>query len=118
VDSNVNDLLHEILGLSRVSEAISQSWTQNPMIAAAETHSDGNLWGSVRASLDDCQSTLGKLNKKLDELQNGSVFARGFLRKPTKLIKLNMNMGDILLFKQQIHSYNNAMQSALQMINV
>ena len=118
MDSNVDDLVREIKSLSRVSEAISQSWTQNPMIATAQTHSDGNLWGSVRASLDDCQGTLGKLKKKLDGLQNERVFARGFLRKPTKLIKLNMKMKDILLFKQQIHSYNNAMQSALQMINV
>jgi hypothetical protein len=118
VDSNVNDLLQEILGLSRVSEAVSQSWRQNPMIAAAQINSDGNLWGSVRASLDDCQRTLGKLNQKLDELQNRGVFARGFLRKPTKLFMLNMKMKDILLFKQQIHSYNNAMHSALLMINL
>lgn len=117
VDSNVNDLLQELLGLSRVLEAISQSWTQNPIIAT-QAHSDGNLWSSVRASLDDCKSTLAKLDKKLDDIQKSSFLGRGFFRKPTKLIKLNMNMKDILVFKQQIHSYNGAMQSALQMINV
>jgi hypothetical protein len=118
VDSSVSNLLHEILGLSRVSEAISQTWTQYPKIVAAEAGNNGNLWASVKATIDDCKSTLGKLDTKLDEVQNGGFFGRGFLRKPTKLVKLNMKMKDILLFKQQVHSYNNAMQSALQMINV
>jgi hypothetical protein len=118
VDSSVSNLLHEILGLSQVSEAISQTWTQHPKIVAAEAGNNGNLWASVKATIDDCKSTLGKLDTKLDEVQNGGFFGRGFLRKPTKLVKLNMKMKDILLFKQQVHSYNNAMQSALQMINV
>ncbi len=118
VDSNINDLLQEILGLSRVSEAISKSWTQNPMVVEAQAQSDVDLWGSVKASLDDCQTTLRKLDTKLDEVQKSSFFGIGFFKKPAKLIKLNMKMKDILLYKQQIHSYNNAMQSALQMINM
>jgi hypothetical protein len=118
VDSSVSDLLQEILGLSRVSEAISQTWTQHPKIVAAEGGSNSNLWASVKATIDDCKSTLGKLDTELDEVQKGGFLGRGFLRKPTKLVKLNIKMKDILLFKQQVHSYNNAMQSALQMINV
>jgi len=78
---------------------------------------DGNLWGSVEASLEDCQLTLAKLNSKLDELK-ASVFGRGFLRKPTKLVMFNIRIKDIIAFKDQIQSYNNAMQSALLMINV
>lgn len=88
------------------------------MIAAAETNNNGNLWASVKASINDCKITLAKLDSKLDEVQTGGFLGRGFLRKPTKLVKLNMKMKDIVLFKQQVHSYNNAMQSALQMINV
>jgi hypothetical protein len=117
IDSNVGDLLQEVQGLSRVSEAISQTWSNNPQIAIA-SNSDRDLWSSVRASLDDCQKTLKRLDKKLDELQASSFLGRGFLRRPTKLIKLNMSMKDITTFKQQIHSHSNGMQSALLMINV
>jgi hypothetical protein len=60
---------------------------------------------------------LRKLDAKLDGIQTSGFLGRGLLRKPSKLFKLNSNMKDIL-FKQQVHSYNNAMQSALQMINV
>jgi len=118
VDSTVNDLLREIQGLSRAAEAIGTAWTQNPKIVTAQTGTDGNLWRSVEASLEDCQLTLARLNSKLDELKKGSVFGRGFLRKPTKLMMLNMRIKDITAFKDQIQSYNNAMQGALLMINV
>jgi hypothetical protein len=118
VDSSVSDLLQEILGLSRVSEAISQTWTQNSMIVKAATSSNGNLWASVKASIEDCKNTLGKLDAKIEEVNTSGFLRRSLLRKPTKLIKLNMKMKDILQFKEQVHSYNNAMQSALQMITV
>ena len=117
IDSTMNDLLQEILGLSRVSKAVSGAWKDNPMIATAQVQSEGDLWGSVKSSLDDCEDTLRKLEKKLNEIQK-SFKKWGILKKPAKLIKLNMEMKDILLYKQQVHSYNNAMQSALQMINM
>jgi hypothetical protein len=114
----VDDLLREIQGLSRGAEAIGTAWTQNPRIVTVQMGTDGNLWGSVEASLEDCQLTLAKLNSKLDELKKASVFGRGFLRKPTKLVMFNIRIKDIIAFKDQIQSYNNAMQSALLMINV
>ena len=83
------------------------------MIAAAEASNNGNLWATVKASMDYCKVTLAKLDTKLDEVQTGSFLRQGFLRKPTKIVKLNMKMENIVLFKQQVHSYNNAMQSAL-----
>lgn len=102
----------------RHCRSVSQAWKQNPLLVAAQANTDGNLWTSVRASLDDCKNTLEKLKKKIDEVQKSSFLGRGFLRKPTMSIKLNMKMRDITTFKQQIHSYNSAMQSALQMINM
>jgi hypothetical protein len=82
------------------------------------SNSDRDLWSSVKESLRDCQRTLKRLNGKLEELQASSFLTRGFLRRPAKLIKLNMGMKDITTFKQQIHSHSNGMQSALLMINV
>lgn len=64
VDSSVSDPLQEMHDLSRVSEAISQTWTQCPMIAAAEASSNDNLWVSVKASLDDYKNALRKLDTK------------------------------------------------------
>lgn len=72
----------------------------------------------MRSSLDDCNNTLEKLDKKLDDVQKSSRIGRGFLRKPTKLIKLNMNMKEILAYKQRVSWHNSAMQSAFQLINV
>jgi hypothetical protein len=118
VDSSVSDLLQEILGLSRVSEAISQTWTQNPSIVDAETTSNGCLWVSVKASIEDCKKTIRKLDTKLEEVDTVGFLGRGLFKNPTKLIRLNMKMKDILQFKQQVHSHNNAMQIALQMIDV
>jgi hypothetical protein len=118
VDDSISSLCKEIMGLSRVLEAVSQAWKQNPLLVAAQVNTGGSLWISVRASLDDCKSTLEKLEKKIDEVQKSSFLGRGFLRKPTMSIKLNMKMRDITMFKQQVHSYNSAMQSALQMINM
>lgn len=89
------------------------------MIAVAQTNGDRDLWISVKNSMDDCQRTLRKLDNKLDELKQGStIFARGFMRRPNKLIRLNMSAKEIDSFRQQMHSHNNGMQSALLMINV
>ncbi|KAF2815672.1 uncharacterized protein BDZ99DRAFT_405916, partial [Mytilinidion resinicola] len=118
VDDSVAGLCEEINGLQRALNAIGQSWKQNPLLVTTQTNGDRDLWITVRGSLDDCQITLGKLDKRLVEVQKTSFLGRGFLRKPTMSIKLNMMMKDITAFRQQIHSHNSAMQSAFQMINV
>ena len=118
VDDSICSLCKEIVGLSRVLEVVSQAWKQNPLLVAAQANADGNLWISVQVSLDDCKNTLEKLEKKIDKVQKSSFLWRGFLRKPTMSIKLNMRMRDITTFKQHIHSYSSAMQSALQMTNM
>ena len=101
VDDSISGLCKEIVGLSRVLEVVSQAWKQNPLLVAAQANADGNLWISVQVSLDDCKNTLDKLEKKIDEAQKSSFLWRGFLRKPTMSIKLNMRMMDITTFKQQ-----------------
>lgn len=99
-------------------DAISRSWSQNKLVIAAQAKNDRYLWESVKASLDDCKTTLEKLDVKLGEVQKGGFLDRSFLRKPAMAVKLNLRMKDIIVFRQQMHSYNNAMQSALQMINM
>ena len=99
-------------------DAVSRSWRENPLVASAQVSNEGYLWESVKTSLEDCKATLQKLDLILDEVRKDGFLERGFLRRPAKTVKLNMKMKDIVLFRQQLHSYNNAMHSALQMINV
>lgn len=118
VDSNITSLCDEILGLSRILDAISKSWKQSPLIVIARADPDGNLWTSVKASIDECKKTLERLDGVVNDVQRESIFGRGFFRKPTRSIRLNRKTNDILAFRQQIQSYSIGMQSALQMINV
>ena len=118
VDSNVSGLCEEIVSLSRTLDAISTSWRQNRLVAAAQVDPDGNLWASVGASLNDCKTTLEALDDKLNSVRKTGFLGKGFLRKPTKQVKFNLKMNDIVTYRQRFQSYNTAMASALQMINV
>jgi hypothetical protein len=99
-------------------ETISKSWKQSPLVVIAKADPDGNLWTTVKASIDDCKKTLEELDRVVNDVQKESFFGRGFMRRPTKSMRLNRKMKDILTFRQQVQSYSVGMQSALQMINV
>jgi hypothetical protein len=118
VDENVAGLCEEVKALARALDSVSNASKQAPRVVIAEIDPDGGLWETVRATLGDIQGTLDKLNQLLAEVQKNSVFSRGFLRRPTKQIKFSMKLKDITTFKDRIKSYNTAMNSALQMINV
>lgn len=120
VDENVSGLVEEVTALSRVLESVSNASTKARKVVVAEIDPGGNLWISVRDTLGDISSTLEKLKVLLADVQKSStsVFSRGFLRKPTKQIKFSLRLKDINNFKERIKSYNTAMTSALQMINV
>ncbi|KAF1816362.1 hypothetical protein P152DRAFT_120686 [Eremomyces bilateralis CBS 781.70] len=116
VDDNLVALNDEVLGLSRVLGAICKSWKQSPLTAIAQADPDGSLWSSVKASLDDCGRTLGRLEKNVNDIQQkDSFFGR---LKVTRSIRFNLKAKDVMVFRQQIQTYNGAMQSSLQMINV
>ncbi|KAK3936725.1 heat shock 70 kDa protein 12B [Diplogelasinospora grovesii] len=119
VDENVAGLCEEVTALARVLESVSNASIKAPRVVIAEIDPDESLWITVKATLGDIKSTLDKVNQLLAEIQNSSgVFARGFFRKPAKQIRFTMRSKDITLYKDRIKSYNNAMTSALQMINV
>ncbi|KAH7009814.1 hypothetical protein EDB80DRAFT_414451 [Ilyonectria destructans] len=120
VDENVSGLVEEVTALSRVLESVSNASIKARKVVVAEIDPDGNLWISVRDTLGDISSTLDKLKLLLADVQKSStsVFSRGFLRKPTKQIRFSLRLKDINNFKERIKSYNTAMASALQMINV
>jgi len=51
-------------------------------------------------------------------VQSKTFLERGVLKQPVMTVKLNLKMKDITYYRQQLHSYGNAMQSALLMINL
>ncbi|KAK3293689.1 uncharacterized protein B0H64DRAFT_218475 [Chaetomium fimeti] len=119
VDENVAGLCDEIKALGRVLASISSASSLAPRPVMVEIDPDGNLWAVVEATLGDINNTLAKLSQLLDEVQKSSrVFSRGFLRKPTKQIKFGFRSKEITTYKDRVQSYNTAVTSALQMINV
>ncbi len=119
VDDNVASLCEEIKALTRVLESISSASTSVPRPVMAEIDPDGSLWAVVEATLGDINNTLAKLSQLLQEVQkSSSVFIRGFLKKPTKQIKFGLRSKEIATYKDRVQSYNTALASTLQMINV
>jgi hypothetical protein len=119
VDENIAGLCDEIKTLGRVLNSISSASTSVPRPVLAEIDPDGGLCAIVEATLGDINDILGKLSQLLDEVQSSSsVFSRGFLRKPAKQIKFGFRSKEIATYKDRVQSYNTAMTSALQMINV
>ncbi|KAF5977321.1 hypothetical protein FCOIX_6588 [Fusarium coicis] len=118
VDENVSNLFEEVSTLSRVLDSVSNASGRVPQAVVAEIDPGNALWGSISATLDDIKNTFNKLNQLMAELEKTNRFSRGFLRKPTKQIKFSLRSKDINIYKDRIKSYNTAMTSAFQMINV
>ncbi|RYC79538.1 hypothetical protein BFJ63_vAg17574 [Fusarium oxysporum f. sp. narcissi] len=119
IDENVSSLCTEVTTLSRVLNSISNRSVQVPRVAIAEIDPDNGLWGSLRATLDDVKRTFEKLDQLLAELEKSSCFfSRGFLRRPSKQIRFSLRSKEITIYKDRIKSYNTAMTSALQMLNI
>uniref|UniRef100_A0A0D2XIW2 Azaphilone pigments biosynthesis cluster protein L N-terminal domain-containing protein n=1 Tax=Fusarium oxysporum (strain Fo5176) TaxID=660025 RepID=A0A0D2XIW2_FUSOF len=118
VDENVSNLFEEVSILSRVLDSVSNASGRVPQAVVAEIDPGNALWGSISATLDDIKNTFNKLNQLMAELEKTSLFSRGLLRKPTKQIKFSLRSKDITIYKDRIKSYNTAMTSAFQMINV
>ena len=119
VDENVAGLCEEVAALSRDLESVSSTTASTPRVAIAQVDPDDTLWVTITATLDDIRSTINKMNRLIADIhKSGSVFSRGFLRKPTAQIRFSLRAKDITTYKERVKSYNAAMTSALQMMNV
>ncbi|RKL51047.1 hypothetical protein BFJ72_g500 [Fusarium proliferatum] len=118
VDENVSNLLEEVSILSRVLDSVSNASGRVPQAIVAEIDPGNALWSSISATLDDIQNTFDKLKQLMAELEKTNRFSRGFLRKPTKQIKFSLRSKDITIYKDRIKSYNTAMTSVFQMLNI
>ncbi|PVH87971.1 hypothetical protein DL98DRAFT_632184 [Cadophora sp. DSE1049] len=117
VDTNVQNLYRGLKSLSQVLTNVSTAWSENPLVAVAQTGPDGNLWICVKESVQNCEVVLTKLEAVLDEISAENGVGKGFMRRPVKQIRLNMNKKDIQAFGSEVQTYERALSIALNAIN-
>ncbi|KAF2002424.1 hypothetical protein P154DRAFT_561925 [Amniculicola lignicola CBS 123094] len=118
VDSNLKGLHDEVLGLSRVSDAIHKVWIKNSVVIERREKEDGQLWVVVQASLGDCDNTVKQMSVAIAGAHKGGKMDRFLSKTVAKAVRLNLKEKDIDMFRKQIHSHNNAMQSGLATIQI
>ena len=118
VNEHIKALGDEVRSLSGVSDAIHKTWTRNQRVAAACASDDTELWSNVKQALDDCQIVVHRLSTKLERLKQPGKLERTFFKKPALAMRLSLKTEDIALFRQQITSHYNAMQSGLLAIQM
>lgn len=96
---------------------MSTAWSENPLVAVAQTGPDGNLWICVKESVGNCEVALKKLEDVLDKISADNGTSKGFMRKPVKQIRLNMNKKEIQGFGNEIQTYERALTIAFNAIN-
>lgn len=118
VDTAVRLLGIEIDSLQKVLASISSSFN-DPLIAkvAFETQNDHEIQHgkNVKRSMDDCKETL----KRLEEIWKGvSGSSPHFVGPPRNAIKVESEMSEIALLKEQIVAYRRTMHLSLQVFTV
>lgn len=118
VDNEIRVLGVEVDQLSRVLDSMSDSFKDPSLAESAlecQTGHEAQHWRNVRRSLDDCRETMRNLERILDNVKTKEG---GFLRFFKSRIKMDMNVGEIALLKQQVAAYRRTMQLSLQLITM
>lgn len=86
-------------------------------MAVAQTGPDGNLWICVKDNVGNCGVVLKKLEAVLDKVSAENAVGKGFMRRPVKHIRLNLNKKDIQGFSSEVQTYERALAIAFNAIN-
>lgn len=124
VDQAVDDLASEVKNLDSVLKTVRKG-LESDFVKLAEEHANANLddsqrlWESIEGSLKDCQATcqatIDRLKKAIGNVRHeGKNFAEQAVRR----IKLNLKDSEITALWTQIRTHTNALQMALQMVNL
>jgi hypothetical protein len=87
-------------------------------LAAVVSRIDLDLWLNLDSSLQECTTTLGKMNQILQNINKKQYWGLDIMKKARKQSKLKSKTKALLDFKQQVHSHYSSIQVALQTINV
>ncbi|KAH7369804.1 hypothetical protein BKA65DRAFT_5389 [Rhexocercosporidium sp. MPI-PUGE-AT-0058] len=117
VVTNVQNLYHGLRSLSEVLTNVSTAWSENPLVALAQSGPDGNLWICVKDSVGNCEVVLKKLEAVLDKVSAENAVGKGFMRRPVKQIRLNLNKRDIQGFSSEVQTYERALVIAFNAIS-
>ncbi|KAF1992990.1 hypothetical protein P154DRAFT_528101 [Amniculicola lignicola CBS 123094] len=118
IDNNVKALHDEILGLSRVSDAIQRAWARDATVIASRAKEDGCLWIAVQESLLDCDGVVQRLKVTIERASKSGGIGRILTKKVSKTIKLNLREKEVEQYRRQIHTHCNAMQTGLSTIQI
>ncbi|KAF2186889.1 hypothetical protein K469DRAFT_705417 [Zopfia rhizophila CBS 207.26] len=114
IDENLDGLCRELKGLSSSLDHINTAWSEHYSFAIAQKN--GDLWRNVEESFEDIRYTLGRLEKKITEIEDEGFFGRTFLKRPVKRFRAGLRSNDIVEFRSQIHSYKLSMHTTLLII--
>jgi hypothetical protein len=117
IDTSIRVLEIEVSTLSNVLGRIATCFSDlavATVVLEQQTGHEVQYWDSVKTSMDDCQVTLHRLERIIEELGSGG----GFVLRSKRTAKLEQSMPEITLLKQQISAYRHSMQLSLQMINL
>lgn len=118
VDQSMQALLHEFNSLRNIASAIGQSLD-------SATFRD-QMWLDVNAqaifapleeSLKECNNLLQQFKAVIVEVRS-TRFSANILRRPITKIRLDINIGSIVLLRSQMTFHVISMQLGLQTINV
>jgi DNA repair exonuclease SbcCD ATPase subunit len=104
IDENIKALHDEILGLSRVSDAIQKTWAANATVIASRAKEDGDLWVAVQESLQDCDDMVQRLESTIRRVSKEVEPSRNLGNKILRAVKLNLKEKEIEQYRKQINS--------------
>ena len=122
VDSNLEIFTKEVQTLSETLNSVGTT-LKDPKLkhafsnAVVEEGGQRNQLSSLNTVLVDCDKTLTNVESILDGVQKGKI-KKGFFKKPTTALRLNLKSPDLLIARNQLGSYLAAMQLNLHMMNL
>jgi hypothetical protein len=118
IDASIQALCSEVNSLAQTLQAIQEIWTNNPLVAEAQTRDNTTLWINIKKTLEDCQVGLEKLDGLCKKSKGKSSAGNSFFRRSIKQVKFSLSAGEIASSRLHIQAYNGAISIALQTFNM
>ncbi|EXJ70568.1 uncharacterized protein A1O5_06638 [Cladophialophora psammophila CBS 110553] len=118
VNQTVIDLVQEVNALISILRAVKLGLESDPVKRAfRRTNSDDDrlLWESIQGSLNDCQATVDRLEKAIEDIRPERD---NFVQQAARRIRLNLKDSEITAARAQFKTHTNALQMALLMVNL
>jgi chromosome segregation ATPase len=115
IDVTVGSFRTEVSSLEDILHTIDTSLKAYP---ATAVDTNAPLWNSISRSLNDCDSTVQRLDTELDKIKQKNSRSQSTWKKSYSTVRLNMSADSIRTLRAQIHTHVGALQMALSCISV